>query len=165
MAGVGLLAGGCASCKNGMAGDAAKYNIQLNLDPSLSDASVAVDLVGVTPLSLPRWTDYSMRKYWEPGDEMRQGADKVTFTMGNGVSAQTLAISNAKWQQWLGAGVTHVLVLADLPGVREDKPGVKDDRRVDLALGKCLWLDGTTNLVINVKRSGLEVATPVRTPQ
>lgn len=158
MLGVGLMFSSCSTCKPGKPGPIGKFNIDVNLDPSLKDASVAIDLVGVTPLTLPRWDNYSMKTYWEPQDEMRQGADKLTFTLGNGnVTSHSVSINDPKWNQWLPQGVTHIMVLADLPGVIDDKVGNLDARRQELSLDKCLWVDGTTNLIIDVKRSGLEV--------
>jgi hypothetical protein len=160
---VGLMFSSCSTCKPGKPGPIGKYNIDVNLDPSLKDASVTVDIVGVTPLTLPRWENYSMKSYWEPQDEMRQGADKITFTLGNGnVMNHSIPMTDPKWSAWLSGGVTHIMVLADLPGVIDDKVGSLDARRQELSLDKCSWGDGTTNLIIDVKRSGLEVRSLAR---
>ena len=151
------LLSGCASCKPGKPGPLGKYQIDVNLDPSLKDASVAVDIVGVTPLIAPRWDNYSMKQYWQPQDEMREGADKITFTLGNNVMNHSISANDPKWNDWLKRGVTKVVVLADLPGALDEKVGSLDARRQMLSLDKCDWADGTTNLTIDVKRSGLEV--------
>jgi hypothetical protein len=158
----GLVCSSCSSCKPGKPGPIGKYGINVNLDPSLKDASVAVDVVGVTPLTLPRLDNYSMTSYWQPNDEMRNGADKLTFTLGSGSDSHTVPMTDAKWNEWLSHGVTELVVLADLPGVIDDKAGSLDPRRQELPLDKCNWADGTTNLVINVKRSGLEVSSTAR---
>jgi hypothetical protein len=161
--GAGLLASGCAHCKPGVPGPNIKYNVRVNLDPSLNDASVAVDIVGATPMTRPRWEDYSMTKYWQPQDEMRQGADKISFVMGSGgTTTKTIGMDDPKWKDWLAGGVTHILVLGDLPGGFEDKAGPLDARRQVLPLDQCAWPDGTTTLVVNIKRSGLEVQTAPR---
>jgi hypothetical protein len=156
--GLGLILSGCATCKPGKAGPIGKYSIETHLDPSLKDASVTVDIVGATPLTLPRWENYSMKKYWEPQDEMREGAEKITFTLGNGADqSHTIPMDDPKWKDWAAHGVTYIVVVADLPGVIDDKVGSLDARRQELPLDQCSWTEGTTNLVVDVKRSGLEV--------
>jgi hypothetical protein len=163
MLSVGLMFSSCSSCKPGKPGPTGKYNIELDLDPSLKDASVAVDVIGVAPMTLPRWENYSMKSYWEPQDEMRAGADKITFTLGSGnVMSHTVPMTDPKWNDWFSRGVTYIVVLADLPGVIDDKVGSLDARRQELPLDKCSWGDGTTNLTLSIKRSGIEVLSLTR---
>jgi hypothetical protein len=158
---VGLMAAllsGCNSCKPGQPGPIGKYTIDVSLDESLKSSSVIVDLVGVNPSSLPRWEAYDMGKYWSAGDPMRRDADKVIL---NFVSGQTLtnslARTDAQWDKWRGKIMTHVLVLADLPGVQASKPGAQDARRQILPLDQCTWPKKTTTLKVLVQRSGMVV--------
>jgi hypothetical protein len=154
---------GCASCKPGKPGPIGKYDVQVQLDESLKQASVLVDLVGVNAGSLPRWENYSMKKYWEANDPMRKDADMKTLNFVSGQSlSQTLEAKDPKWQQWKAKGVTHLLVLADLPGAHIDKQGNQDARRQILPLDECTWPKGTSKLSILVKRSGMDVLTPPR---
>lgn len=157
---------GCATCKPGKQGPIGRYSLDVTLDESLKNNSVIVDLVGVNPSNLPRWEGYDMGRYWKEGDPMRNDADKVilNFVSGQALS-RNVAVSDAIWDKWKAKGVTHVIVLADLPGVHASKPGSQDARRQILALDKCNWPDGTTGLKVLVQRSGMLVLTPVRAPQ
>jgi len=154
---------GCSSCKPGKPGPIGKYSIEVSLDESLKSSSVLVDLVGVNPADLPRWEAYDMGKYWQAGDTMRHDADKVVL---NFVSGQTLtnslSVTNSQWDRWRGQGVTHVLVLADLPGSQTSRPGNQDARRQILHLDQCQWAAKTKVLKVLVQRSGIKVLTPPR---
>ncbi len=160
-----MVLSGCETCKPGMAGPPGQYTIEVALSDSLKDKNVLVDLVGVTPLSLPAWETYDMGKYWTPGDDKRQDADKVQLSFSKGKSSTlSMAITDAKWQAWKAKGVSHVLVLVDLPGMQTSRPGNQDARRQILSLGTCIWPKKTTVLSVQVKSSGVEVLTPLRPP-
>ncbi len=155
---------GCASCKPGVPGKPQAYEVKVNLDPSLLQKSVVVDLVGVNSLGLPNWENYSMSDYFgKAGNAMRHDADKVTlsFVSGNSLT-NSLARTDPKWTSWLAKGATHLLVLADLPGAHADKPGNQDARRQILPLGRCEWPNKTKTLIVQVHQSGLEILTPNR---
>jgi len=163
--GAGIFVSGCSSCKPGKPGPIVKYNIQVNLDQSLKDSSMIVDLVGVNPSSLPSWEAYSMTKYWQRGDAKRADAtDKFTIDFVSGKSlSNTLNSTNALWAKWLARGVTHVVVLANLPGApRADVPGNQDPRRQILPLESCYWAKGTNTINVLVQQSGIEILTPTR---
>src|SRR6266516_5592857 len=118
---VGLT--GCSSCKPGQPGKPKAYHVTVNLDESLKQGSVLVDLVTANPANLPRWESYSMTKYWKDGDPMRTDADKVTLSFVSGQSlTNELARAEAKWNKWLAEGGTHLGVLGDRPGARREKP-------------------------------------------
>jgi hypothetical protein len=154
---------GCSSCKPGKPGPIGRYNVDVALDESLKTGSVLVDLVGANPSTLPRWEAYDMSKYWKEGDPMRRDADKVVL---NFVSGQTLtnalAVTNPQWDKWKATGVTHLVVLADLPGAQASRPGSQDARRLILPLDECTWQSSTKVLKILVQRSGMVVLTPMR---
>jgi hypothetical protein len=167
LAAVAFFSPGCSSCKPGVAGPPSKYSIQVSLAPTLKDSSMLVDLVGVNPASLPAWEAYSMTKYWQTGDPKRTDAlDKFTIDFVSGKSlTNTLAVTDAIWNKWMARGVTHVVVIANLPGAPSaDKPGAEDARRQILPLDKCAWAKGSTTLNLLVQQSGIEVLTPARTP-
>jgi hypothetical protein len=158
-----MVLSGCSSCKPGKPGKPKAYHVTVNLDESLKQGSVLVDLVAVNPANLPRWESYSMGKYWKVGDPLRNDADKVTLSFVSGKSlTNELARADAKWSRWLAQGATHLLVLADLPGAPQDKPGTQDERRQIVALDACYWPNKTTNLMIQVQRSGINILTPPR---
>jgi hypothetical protein len=160
-----ILFQGCSSCKPGQPGPTGKYNIQVGLASSLKDSSMLVDLVGVNPASLPSWEAYSMTKYWQTGDARRNDAlDKYTIDFVSGKSLTNgLSITNPVWSKWMARGVTHVVVIANLPGAPSaDKPGSQDPRRQILPLDKCSWAKGADTLNLMVQQSGIEVLTPTR---
>jgi hypothetical protein len=154
---------GCGSCKPGKPGPIGRYTIEVVLDESLKSSSVIVDLVGVNPSSLPRWEAYEMSKYWKEGDPMRRDADKVVMNFVSGQSlSNSLPANDPQWDKWKAKGVTHVLVLADLPGAQASHPGSQDARRLVLPLDECTWPSGTKTIKVLVQGSGMVVATPMR---
>ncbi len=156
-----LFLAGCA-CKPGQMGRINKYEIEVSLDEGLKNGNVKVDLIGVNQAGVPSWEAYSMREYWQDGDPRRKDADKVTLDLSAGKpTRQTLALTDDKWKQWQGR-VTHVLVLADLPGGHVDKPGTQDARRKILPLGECSWPAGTKKLSVLIKQTDIEIVTPPR---
>jgi hypothetical protein len=168
-AGAGLLVmvaacwTGCSSCKPGKPGPTGQYGIDVALDESLKTSSVLVDLVGANPSTLPRWEAYDMGKYWKEGDPMRRDADKVVLNFVSGQSlTNALAGNNPQWDKWKATGVTHLVVLADLPGAQASRPGSQDARRLILSLDECSWPSNTKVLKVLVQRSGMVVLTPMR---
>jgi hypothetical protein len=154
---------GCGTCKPGKPGPVGQYSIEVSLDESLKTSSVIVDLVGVNQSSLPRWEAYDMGKYWKEGDAMRRDADKVMLNFVSGQElTKTMSSTDAQWDKWKRNSVTHVMVLADLPGAQTSRPGNQDARRQILALDQCTWPDKTKTLKVLVQRSGMVVVTPVR---
>ena len=161
-----VVLAGCETCKPGKPGPVGKYALEISLDESLKNSSVIVDLVGVNPSSLPRWEAYDMGKYWKEGDPMRHDADKMVLNFVSGQAlTRSVPMNDPKWDKWKSQGVTHVLVIADLPGVQLARPGNQDARRQILSLDRCSWPDGTTGLKVLVQRSGIVVLTPVRAVQ
>ena len=76
--------------------------------------------------------------------------------------AAELARADAKWNKWMAQGATHLVVLADLPGARQDRAGTQDERRQIVPLDQCHWPKKATNLIVQVQRSGINVLTPPR---
>ena len=154
---------GCSSCKPGKLAKPKAYHVTVSLDASLQQGSVVVDVIAVSPAGLPRWENYSVNNYWKEGDVMRADADKFSMSFVSGKSlTNELGRADAKWGKWLAQGATHLVVLADLPGGRADKPGTQDERRQIVPLDPCHWPNKTTNLVMHVQRSGINVLTPPR---
>ena len=160
-----LLAVALAGCKTDPpgSGPVGQYTIEVTLDGSLKTGSVIVDLVGVNPSSLPRWEAYDMGKYWKDGDPMRRDADKkvLNFVSGEALS-KSMDNTDEQWEKWKSKGVTHLLVLADLPGGQTSRPGNQDARRQILPLYRSNWPAKTTTLKVLVQRSGIVVLTPTR---
>jgi hypothetical protein len=155
-----VLASGCATKGPG---PVTPFPVQIELDPGLKDKSVLVDVVGVNPANEGRWKSYSMSKYWRDGDPMRADAPKWTCNfISEPTLTKTLKLSDPIWKQWQGA--TDLFVLADLPGAHTDQPGTQDPRRQILPLFKSAWENGTKELKVRIKESGIEVVTPPHTP-
>lgn len=158
-----LLEAGCGSCKPGKPGPLGRYTVEVALDESLKSSSVIVDLIGANPSTLPRWEAYDMGKYWKDGDPMQRDADKVVLTFVSGQAlTNSLPSTEPHWDKWKATGVTHLLVLADLPGAQTPRPGSQDARRLSLPLDTCSWPSGTKVLKVLVQRSGMVVLTPMR---
>jgi len=154
---------GCGSCKPGRPGPIGTYDIEVTLDPSLQQGAVVVDLVGVNVGSLPDWENYPMSQYWQDGNQRRRDADKHTLNFAMKKSAkELLPATDDKWKQWQTKNVTHVLVLADLPGSFNDAPGNADARRKVLPLDRCHWTAGTKKLALHVKPTLIEIQSPTR---
>jgi hypothetical protein len=160
-----LVFAGCSSCKPGKPGPIGKYNVEVVVDESLKNSSVIADIVGVNSSSLPGLENYDMGVYWKDGDLKRHDADKIVLDFVTGSLKKSLPATDKIWEKWRNKGVTHIVVLADLPGSWPSRPGNQDPRRQILSLDQCNWPPKTTDLKILVKGSGIEVETPVRLVQ
>lgn len=173
VAGLGALAcllipalGGCG-CSPSMG----KFNVEVALDPSLSERAggppqITVDLVGLNDTQVAAWTGKSMTQYWTPNDRLRVEAKsyqhEMSFGPGN-ASPKTLSKSDPIWEVWKSRQAMHLFVLADLPGAAGDQPGDADGRRKMLPLDKCRWEKDTIRFV--VQSSQIECLTPPKPPE
>jgi len=164
-----LFGTGCSllsPCKPGKPAKPKPFHVTVNLDPSLQQSSVVVDLVAVSEGMKSQWEGYKMSDYWKDGDAMRKDADsrgdKYTLSFVSGQSlSQSMGRLDPKWKQWIEQKrATHIFVLADLPGGRADLHGTQDPRRQILSLDPCYWPKKTTNLIVNVQRSGIVPPAP-----
>lgn len=108
-------------------------------------ASIEVDLVGVTELEKQAWEGYSITRYWTPGDQRRANADKLSMDLVTG-KPWIIEATDPKWNQWLGRGVTSLLLIARLPGRFE--AGSADPRRLFISLDKNKWKEKTIKFEI-----------------
>lgn len=158
---IALLAGisGCASAPK-----PTPYEIAVTLDPALEGTSLQVDLVGANELSdLPKWQNYSVTEYWQPGNAFRRDANNVTLSFGRGQPmTQTLSSTDPRWAEWLRTGALYLVILADLPGAVNDQAGNADPRRLILPLDRAAWGSKTNQIEIVVQESGLRLVTPRR---
>lgn len=152
-----LLVGGCATVPKPQA-----FSVSLTLDPALVGTSVQVDLVGANELTdLPKWQNYSVTEYWQPGNAFRRDARKYTAQFSRDQpNTQMLLVGDSIWREWLNTGALHLVIIADLPGANTDLPGNADPRRLILPLDKAIWPKGTTTLQVLVQESGLRLLTP-----
>lgn len=157
---VGVVLGGC-----GGGASMGKYNVTVSVDQAWRDTgridSIEVDVVGVNQAQMARWSSYPVSSYFSSGDQLRADANKAVMRFWTEDSApKTLSRSDDKWDQWLGDGATHLFVVADLLGVRDDLPGDADPRRLILPLSKDRWKG--RSIEIEIQRSGLVLKTPMK---
>ena len=158
---VAFIAAGCSTTKPGKP---RAHAITVVMDSSLQGQRVLVDLVGVNPSQKRQWEEKSMTEYWGSNDALRSSTRKITFEFSAPDKPQGIGEKDAIWKDWLGAGATEVLVLADIPnlGRRDDKPGDADARRRVLPLDPKKWAKKTKELRVVLKRGGLEVVSQQR---
>lgn len=135
---VGML-GGCA-------GRAERFDIVVRPDADVVASPtrpVEVDLVGVTPEQEAAWGQVSMTEYFLPGSAARaevMGAGAVRMVFGPGqTSPQKFAKSDPAWSGWDARHARKLMVVANLPGGRQDQPGSLDDRRLFISLERSEW--------------------------
>jgi len=153
LGGVILLAAGCSSL--GRVKPTA-WNVSIT---KKADASIEVDVIGVTEDEKPLWESYNLDKYWSPGDPRRKRAaeDKKTtiFEKGN---VFTVDKKDPQWDRWLKQGVTELVIIAFLPGKFE--PGAADMRRRFLPLDRKAWDAKKDTLRIEIREDMVKVVTP-----
>jgi hypothetical protein len=170
VAGMAVFISGCSllfPCKPGKPGKPQAYDLHIKLGTNLQGSSVVVDVLPANQYNLEKLKNYSVNKYWKSGDSLRQDTPKVTFSFVSGDKLeQTLPATDPKWKEWMDTGVQYLVIIADLPGVFDDgKVGSQDPRRQILPICKCYWDSGTKDLVVEVQRSGVHIATPPRPDQ
>jgi hypothetical protein len=167
LVGLAIVFGGCSTCKpGGGPGKPLAYNLHVNLSPTLKESSVVVDVIPANEYDLERLRTYSINKYWEAADPMREDLAKVSFSFvsGNDLNCEIKA-ADPRWQKWIKSGAQYLVVIADLPGVYQDQPGSQDPRRQILPICKCYWPSGTKDLMVAVQTSGVRVVTAPRLGQ
>ena len=145
-----VLVGGCGGAPKPKP---RPWNISIN---KTTPATIEVDLIGINALDRPAWEGYDIDKYWSPGDQRRENADKVTVHLQTG-TPWTLSREDPRWQRWLDRGATQLLLIANLPG---HFSGPLDPRRNFLSLDKKAWKAKDATLQIEVEDTMVHVLTP-----
>ena len=158
-----MLAGvGCCPMK--------KLNISVQLDKSFQDRfgtgrQILVDVVGIKDAELDRWTNYSMTKYWQQGDSLRDTPLRKTLTFNsNSLDPQVVSAKDPLWAKWMeGASDKHppqIFVLVQVPGSwdasKDDKAGAQDVRRQVIIPSACRNKTDTVHLVIHSDHVSME---------
>jgi len=115
-----MLAGGCKSAPKPKP---VPYTLVVKADQNLKDMAVSVDVVGIKASEKEDFERYSVTKYWQPSDPLRRDANKRSFRFGAGGKAEfTLPPTDPVWNDWIKkGGVRYLVVIADLPGVDDDR--------------------------------------------
>ncbi len=139
------------------------FDLTVNLGEELEGASMQVDLIGIPEEALPLYRTKSVSAYFEPGDTLRETATKHSLSFGrDSTPTQLFPATDPIWSQWIeGAGADYLIILADLPGLKEDRIGNADARRLILPLHKADW--EAMPEWVTVEISG-ETITPVPAP-
>jgi hypothetical protein len=145
-----LLSAGCCEPKS--------YNVTVELNKEMRDSlpsrNIEIHFVAVSDKENERWKAYSLTKYWQPNDVMRESLPTYKMVFDPSKSApQTLSNRDPIWNQWLSSNATTLYVLALLPGMMADAPGDEDPRRQILSLKKCRWK--TNDIRLEVIRTRL----------
>lgn len=152
-----ILAGGCASPR------AISYDIKISLAESLADStrilpSVEVHLLALDPVAGHRFQTFPMSDYWNPNRKKDDFVKRIMHFGQNKENPQTLSRRDSIWDRWLDSGAEHLFVLADLPGLYDDKEDVKDPRRLILPLDPKRWQHSAIQVVI--EKGGVYCITP-----
>ncbi len=109
--------------------------------------SIEVNLVGVNSSDLGKWQG-SMSDYWSPGNKLRADNKKNMLVLRfsqDKPGPYKLGRKDPMYKRWQEMNATHLLVLADIPGVKE---GPEDPRRKVLPLHPKAWTTDTVTITI-----------------
>ena len=155
----GVFFPGCRSSNKSRA-----YTINIGLDKMLAGMSLQVEVIGTNSTDLSKWESIPLSQYWQPGNVQRRDASKVTYDFGRGnPMAVSFSSDDPRWKQWLDAGATHLVILADLPTLVQDQQGNADPRRLVLPLGKDHWKRPVIGIL--VQESGIRLQTETVSPK
>lgn len=164
LAGVGLALGwlllagtGCATPRMG------RYDVRVTVSDSMADSarilpSVEVHLLALDPDAGRQLQTYSMTDYWNPNRKKDEFVKRVLHFGQGKENPQTLSYKDPIWDRWDANGAEYLFVLADLPGLFQDKEDVKDPRRVILPLHPERW--NQRLIRISIEKGGVYLQTP-----
>ena len=156
MTAIGFSLYGCKTVKNVVCKERA-YKLKVVADDSfVATTTVQVDFVAANAADLPRWQNLAVDSY------RGGGKDVYSMSFGQGKpSVQALEAEVELWERWLARNVTHVFVIATIPGMlSEGALGPADARMVELPLDECRW-EGTPGMLkVSLGVTGLRVESP-----
>ncbi len=139
-----------------------RFDVKISASSSLADSfggmpSVEVHLVGAPGNSVLR--DLSMSEYWNPASRSRDAYHKKVFYFGAGrPTEQSLTRQDPIWDTWEADGATELYVLADIPGVIQDRTAEGDARRRIVSLSLSRWPEPRMDFIFD--RDGVRLKTP-----
>jgi hypothetical protein len=150
-----LIGAGCGSSSP------ASWNLNLVKE---TPASIDVDIVGVQPSDEAQLQNMKPDDWWSPppNDLVRRGYQDMSLTTNFQSGDQWLVSQdNPIWKKWFHAGVTELMVIANLPRVHDNTP--TDPRRKFLKLNKGAWKDvAKQTLEIHVQDDRVRVITAMQ---
>jgi len=140
------------------------FQVTVIADESIRGYTVAVHLVGVNPQDNNRWTNYSMTKYWAPGDTLHNQQGVYTKILFDPTSQTTQALTREDpvWDTWLKYGATDLFLVANLP-LKEDHAGNADARRQIIPINNCRYFDELSghSVTLRLTKDGIRLETPL----
>jgi hypothetical protein len=172
-----ILVMGIQGCHSPYTGD-----VTVTPAPSFKEDSgllptIQVDLIGATALELQRWKTYPVTDYWSVDGSLRKTAKKQSFVMTTEAPGPFLSTNWADVRSdWKKAGVTSIVIIADLPGAWQKRPadakgapprGVQwyepgqDPRRLIIPWVQQAYGFFTHDIEIALEPTGIVLKTPV----
>ena len=122
-------------------------------------ASIAVDLVCVSPANTDDLMKVKPDDYWKPNNPFRQGLmTNLVTTSFETETTFVLQRTNAIWNAWLQSGATELVIMADLTGKYDNTSG--DFRRKAIPLNTKAWKSSHRTLDIEIQDQMIKVLTP-----
>lgn len=139
--------------------------------------TVQVDVIGASALELERWKSYPVTDYWQVDDQLRKTVVKHSFVlMTDDPGPFVLSRWSGQYDAWKKAGVTSLVLIADLPGAWQKRPadakgkppaGVRwydperDPRRLVIPWVQEAYGFFTNDVLVALEPTGLTLKTPV----
>lgn len=145
--------------------------MKVGLDPSVRDASggwpaLQVDMVPLRASDRAAWESLSINNYFKPGtpeNENRKnqaGLGKIKQLNFSGGDAQVIPANDPVFKDMKADGKNaagwSLLVITNLPGARQDKPGTADPRRQIYPLD-CKAIKSVTQFDVKVHSQGVRI--------
>lgn len=154
-----LVVAGCRTTRARMG----RYDVKITLSESMTDStgmlpSVEVHILALDTVRGKALQGLSMSDYWNP-NRVKDDYVKHTMQFGEGnPHSRILRRTDPIWSEWDRAGATWLFVLADLPGIYDDKEHVQDVRRMILPLDPSHWR--YTGIDVMIEPGGIYCLTP-----
>jgi len=150
--------------------DAQRHPITVSLGNFAERQAIEVHIIALNDQESPYLEDYSMTKYWSPGDREREGLEKFVMHFGpDSASSQKFSPESNPaewdklWKSWEADKATTLFILAFLPGNGQpfdDKHGSLDARRQVLPLEGCRWKSDTQTIECDLTPAKIVINTP-----
>jgi hypothetical protein len=104
------LGGGCSMF--GGSKKPSEWNVKLT---KVTDASICVDMFGVSRSEIGYWQNVKIKDYWDPKKSLRKEVEnRKKTTCFEDSKEYVLRQSDPIWKQWFGYGTHDLIVIADL---------------------------------------------------
>ncbi|MCM8533931.1 MAG: hypothetical protein NE330_22405 [Lentisphaeraceae bacterium] len=127
------------------------YDVEISTSAGLRGSSVEVNIIGVNSIDRQYWESLKVDEYF--GSELQKSGDNIVMKFSQKEPAiQNLSDDALIWEKWAAKGVTHLYIVASIPGVISSETGSRDPRMVALPLDACRWDGNRIVLKIDTAR-------------